>query len=53
LFWPINFDGDAMNDNYDDEMQDIQDLIDATKQSLKILAGIAVIAVSIALVVLL
>ena len=41
-----------MNDNYDDEMQDIQDLIDGTKYALKVLAWLAVVAIAAAVVLL-
>lgn len=32
-----------MNDNFDDEMQYLQDVIDDTKRALKVLAGIAAV----------
>lgn len=32
-----------MNDNFDDEMQDLQDMIDGTKQALNVLAWIAAV----------
>ena len=40
-----------MNDNFDDDMADLQDIIDALKVSLKIV-GVAVVALFIALVAL-